>query len=114
LPPPPPSTHNFAGGFSPCKWGNMMNTDSLPLPSDSDYGQLLGLLLEHALRHGLYALVDGLAGQLEEGSSCLGPEQKQLLYLRCGLTFLLSSGPLPEILNTSFTSTFQVRVQTYK
>jgi hypothetical protein len=89
----------------------MMNTDSLPLPSDSDYGQLLGLLLEHALRHGLYALVDGLAGQLEEGSSCLGPEQKQLLYLRCGLTFLLSSGPLPEILNTSFTSTFQVHWQ---
>jgi hypothetical protein len=86
----------------------MMDTDSLPLPSDADYGQLLGLLLEHALRHGLYALVDGLAGQLEEGSSYLGPEQKQLLYLRCGLTFLLSSGPLPEILNTSFTSTFQV------
>jgi hypothetical protein len=38
-----------------------MDTDDLPLPSDADYGALLGLLLEHALRHGLSELVDGLA-----------------------------------------------------
>jgi hypothetical protein len=45
-----------------------MDTDDLPLPSDADYGALLGLLLEHALRHGLSELVDGLA--LVEKNDC--------------------------------------------
>jgi len=54
-----------------------VDTDDLPLPDDDEFGRLMSMLLEHALRHDLYGVIDRLSelrlGLLEEGNRRLMP-----------------------------------------